>query len=291
MLDNINWYPGHMAKATRLIKDNLSKVDLVVELCDTRIPESSRNPVLAKMSKRMPHILFMNKADLADPQITKIWVDHYESHGLNALPGNAFEKKDRNALIELANTLLADKQARRAKRGLVAQPIRLMMIGIPNSGKSTLINALAGRKAAQTEDRPGVTRGAQWIRTDRGYDLLDMPGVLWPRLGSRHNQIALACTGAIRDQVLDIEEVAFEALRLVTELYPLEFSKRFKIEDLDQEPYEIYLQAALRRGCVRSGGKPDTVRFAALFLDELRGGKIGKMTLDRPDRDLIEEER
>ena len=282
-MDNINWYPGHMAKATKLIEESLRQVDLVVELCDARIPESSRNPVLARLVQKMPHILFMNKSDLADPVATEAWVEAYRRQGLTALPGSALDRKDRAALIETAERLLDDKLQRQAERGIKNTTFRLMMIGIPNSGKSTLINALAGRKAAAAEDRPGVTRGAQWVRTDKGYDLLDMPGVLWPQLGDRRKKLNLACTGAIRDRVLDLETVAYGAVELLLALYPEDLIERFRLTSAEGDPYDLYLEAARRRGCVRSGGKIDEHRFAVLFLDELRGGKIARITLERPE--------
>lgn len=282
MNSNINWYPGHMAKATRLIGESMRDVDLVVELCDARIPQASRNPVLIRQIGEKPHILFMNKADLADPAVTEQWIASYQMDGVDALAGSALESRDRQRLLDLVFHKLSGRVQRMQARGLRAHPVRLMMIGIPNCGKSTLINAMAKRKAAVAEDRPGVTRGRQWIRTAFGYDMMDMPGVLWPRLGSRHNQIALACTGAIKDQILDIESVAFEMLNLLCDRYPEAVVSRLKLTDLTGDPYERFRAAARRRGCVRSGGKTDDHRFAMLLLDEFRSGAIGRISLERP---------
>lgn len=279
---NINWYPGHMAKATRLIGESMREVDLVVELCDARIPQASRNPVLMKQIGDKPHILFMNKADLADPAVTEQWIAAYQAAGADAMAGSAFEAGDRQQLIDRIFQKLSGRIQQTQARGLRDHPVRLMMIGIPNCGKSTLINAMARRKAAAAEDRPGVTRGRQWIRTSFGYDMMDMPGVLWPRLGSRHNQIALACTGAIKDQILDIESVAFETLNLLCEHYPDAVTSRMKLTALDGDPYERFQAAARRRGCVRSGGRTDDHRFAMLLLDEFRSGVIGRISLERP---------
>lgn len=280
---NINWYPGHMAKANRLIAESMDKVDLVVELCDARIPQASRNPILADLVKQKPHILFMNKADLADPAVTEAWVKHYRAQDLTAIPGSAFEAKDRKLLIDEAVSQLSDIIEKAEARGLRDRRLRLMMIGIPNCGKSTLINALAKRKAAATEDRPGVTRGAQWIRTELGYDLLDMPGVLWPKLGTQHDQIALASTGAIKDQILDIVAVAYEAFKILIDRYPDKLMERYKLKDLDMDPYELFEATARKRGCVRSGGRIDENRFASLLLDEFRAGTIGRISLEHPD--------
>ncbi|HHX36373.1 MAG TPA: ribosome biogenesis GTPase YlqF [Clostridiaceae bacterium] len=283
---NINWYPGHMAKSIRLIGERLQDVDAVIELCDARIPQASRNPALEDLVLKKPelvHILWLNKADLADPLVTEAWRTHYESKGLTVLAGSALEAGDRKRLIQLVRKNLQGKIDRSKEKGIRAQTLRLMMIGIPNCGKSTLINALAGRKAAAVEDRPGVTRGIQWIRTSIGFDLLDMPGVLWPRLGNRHNQIALAGTGAIQDRILDIETVAYEVFQMLIQRYPNALKERYKMTTVQEDPYALWQQAAIKRGCVRSGGKPDEHRFAVLFLDEFRNGTIGRISLEQPD--------
>jgi ribosome biogenesis GTPase A len=286
---NINWYPGHMAKSTRLIRERLNEIDAVIELCDARIPQASRNPVLEELVNQrseVVHILWLNKADLADSDVTHAWETYYAERGIAVHSGSSLDETDRRRLIRIINEKLKNKVNQIQSRGIKKRDMRLMMIGIPNCGKSTLINALAGRKAAAVEDRPGVTRGVQWIRTNIGFDLLDMPGVLWPRLGSRHNQIALAGTGAIQDRILDLETVAYEVFCLLLEKYPMALSERYKLPSIDsvaRDPYELWQMAAQKRGCVRSGGKPDEHRFAGLLLDEFRAGIIGKISLEHPD--------
>ncbi len=292
MAEGINWYPGHMAKATRLIQEKLRQVDLVVEIVDARIPLSSRNPVLQGMVHKPIHLLLLNKSDLADPSKTREWEMFYRKTVTRVLALSAMVPGDIKKMISTLKELLAPVQAKALERQRGYTQPRVMFIGIPNCGKSSWINALAGKRAAITADRPGVTRGAQWIKTANGFDLLDMPGVLWPKLGERHQQLVLAGTGAIKDTILDVEQLAFELFTLLIDHYPSSIEQTYQIELADVDPYDLYLAAAKKRGCVRSGGKIDEHRFAVRFLDELRGGKLGRLTLDFcSDTDKVEVSR
>lgn len=278
----VNWFPGHMAKALRDIKDHLKQVDLVIETCDARIPDSSRNPELQKLIGQKPRILLLNKADLADPEITSRWISFYRSDNVTALACISTQKKDLNALIRTIQEYGREKTERAAARGRIFRPIRVMVVGIPNTGKSTLINTLCGRKLAVTADKPGVTRHMNWIRTGGQIELLDSPGVLWPKLSGRDSQIHLAATGAIRDEVLQVEEIAAETLKALVREYPKLVANRYGQFDADAPSDVLISTAALGRGCLLPGGKPDSGRFSRLFLDEFRAGKIGRISLERP---------
>lgn len=305
----INWFPGHMAKTLRKMKDQVKLVDLVIETCDARIPESSRNPELSKLIGDKPRILVLNKSDLADPDATRAWIAYYERLGLQVLAIDSTRRNGPDLVQDAAIALMQDKIDRSRERGRLFQPVRVMIAGIPNTGKSTLINTLVRRKAAQAQDKPGVTRSAAWVRSSGQLELLDTPGVLWPKLGSRSSQIALAATGAIRDVVLDLEEVAARIMFLLQAHYPHLLAERYGIgsgasaanepgaaEDAQQDADEPMLTtdpelaeghalleaAARKRGFLQSGGRVDTARFAVIFLDELRGGRIGRISLEWP---------
>lgn len=278
----VNWFPGHMAKALREIKDHLKQVDLVVETCDARIPDSSRNPELQKLIGQKPRILILNKADLADPDITMRWINAYRTDQITALACVSTQRKDLNALIKTIQEYGREKTERAAARGRIFRPIRVMVVGIPNTGKSTLINTLCGRKLAVTADKPGVTRHMNWIRTGGQIELLDSPGVLWPKLSGRDSQVHLAATGAIRDEVLQVEEIAAETLKSLVLNYPKLIEKRYNLIDCEVNGEALLEAAALGRGCLLPGGKPDVGRFSRLFLDEFRGGKIGRISLEKP---------
>ena len=278
----VNWFPGHMAKALREIKDHLKQVDLVVETCDARIPDSSRNPELQKLIGQKPRILILNKADLADPDITMRWINTYRTDQITALACVSTQRKDLNALIKTIQEYGREKTERAAARGRIFRPIRVMVVGIPNTGKSTLINTLCGRKLAVTADKPGVTRHMNWIRTGGQIELLDSPGVLWPKLSGRDSQVHLAATGAIRDEVLQVEEIAAETLKSLVLNYPKLIEKRYNLIDCEVNGEALLEAAALGRGCLMPGGKPDVGRFSRLFLDEFRGGKIGRISLEKP---------
>lgn len=285
---DINWFPGHMAKTLRLMKEQLKLVDMVIETCDARIPESSRNPELDKLLGQKPRILVLNKADLADPDVTANWLEKYAQDNLQAI---ACESINRRSLEPLRRQILAMNQHKidRAKeKGRLVRPVRIMITGIPNTGKSTLINSLSGRKAAIVGDRPGVTRHISWSRAGSELELLDTPGVLWPRLGSEAHKINLAASGAIKDELLPIEDVVAWTIRNLTVHYPDLLKSRYKLETLyddhDQPitPDRLMEQAARLRGCILSGGRVDLLRFSNLFLDDLRGGRIGRISLERP---------
>ena len=279
---DINWFPGHMAKALREVKESLKKVDMVIETCDARVPFSSRNPELDKILGTKPRILVLNKSDLAEDALTKLWIQEFEEQGIKTISLEGTNKAAMKKLKDTCLNLCADKIERALNKGRLIRPIRAMVVGIPNTGKSTIINTMSGRKVAATSDRPGVTRSSQWVRTDDHLELMDMPGVLWPSLGKRENQICLAATGAIRDTVLDAVEVAYETMILLLECYPERLKERYQIDSTVATGFEAFEMAAKKRGCILSGGRIDTERFAVLFLDEVRAGKLGKMTLEKP---------
>ena len=278
----INWFPGHMAKALRDVKESLKKVDMVIETCDARIPYSSRNPELDKILGTKPRILVLNKSDLAEDALTRQWIQKFESQGIKTISLEGTNKATMKKLKDTCLTLCADKIERALNKGRLIRPIRAMVVGIPNTGKSTIINTMSGRKITATSDRPGVTRSSQWVRTDDHLELMDMPGVLWPKIEERDSQIRLAATGAIRDTLLDVVEVAYETMKLLMQYYPDRLMERYQIDSGASTGFETFETAAKKRGCILSGGRIDTERFAVLFLDEVRGGKLGKITLERP---------
>ncbi len=278
----VNWFPGHMAKTLRELKDFLKMVDLVIETCDARIPESSRNPELHKMLGQKPRILVLNKADLADQATTLAWIAWYEQHGISAIACDSHRRTGLSAIEKACQAITQARTDRQAAKGRIFNPIRVLVVGIPNTGKSTLINALSGRKLAKTADKPGVTRQISWIRSGKQLELMDSPGVLWPKLGDNASKLCLAATGAIRDELLPVEEIASETMKILAAEYPSLIRERYKLEDLSQTPADMLADATRRRGCLLSGGRLDTLRFSILFLDEFRAGKIGRISLEQP---------
>ena len=287
MTNEINWFPGHMKKTLRSIEAQLKLVDVVIETADARIPLASRNPELNALLQNKPRFLVLNKADLADPDITASWISYFEKLEIPVVTCDATRKKGLNQVREKCKFLCADILKRAKQKGRIGRPIRAMVVGIPNSGKSTLINSLCNRKIAVTGDRPGVTRGYQWARTDAELELMDMPGTLWPKLGSRKNQLCLTITGAVKMEIVNTIEVAVEAMELLLELYPRELCERFKLPDpksdeFPQDMYELFLFAAKKRGCILSGGRIDEERYAVLLLEDYRSGRIGRLSLEKP---------
>ncbi len=289
---NIQWFPGHMAKTRRLIAENLKLVDVIIELLDARIPFSSRNPEINSLINNKPRLIAFNKSDLADEQISRQWVQWYAEQGIRCILINSINGKGLNEVKSRARELMSEKIERDRAKGKLFTPVRTMVVGIPNVGKSSFINKIVGKASAVTGDRPGVTRGKQWIRINSEIELLDTPGILWPKFEDQEVGMNLAFTGAIKDDIMDISEVAMELLVRLSRTYPNELCTRFKLErDIlkDIEPLELLETVARKRGCIVSKGQIDYSRISAIVLDEFRGGKIGRVTLEKPgDREETE---
>lgn len=282
---SIQWFPGHMAKTRRLIGESLSLVDLVIELTDARIPQSSRNPELDKWLLDKPRIIILNKSDCADENITKQWVEYYKKKGIRAVMADCKSGKGVAGIIPAVKAELAELLERRKAKGIAGKPIRVMVVGIPNVGKSSLINKLAGSKRAKVEDRPGVTRGRQWVKISNELELLDMPGVLWPKFEDQTVGEHLAFTGAVKDDVIDIELLAMRLLQLLNRDYPQLLQERYKVDaEEDTEAYELLTMVGRKRGMLISGGEVNTERAAITVLDEYRSGKLGKISLEKPPK-------
>lgn len=281
---NIQWFPGHMTKAKRMIIDNLKYVDAVVEIIDLRIPVSSRNPDIDEIVGNKPRIVVLNRVDQADPEISRCWIKYFGAKGYAALETDCKSGKGTNAFAGVVKTLLRDRIEAYAAKGQVGRPMRLMVLGIPNVGKSTFINKVAKRKAAVTSDRPGVTRGKQWIAIGNGLELLDTPGILWPKFDSQQVGENLAFTGAVKDEIMDRVTLGANLMIRLREYYPDRIEARYKFKpEPDASGYELLEMAAKKRGFLVSGGEYDLERMAAVLLDEFRGGKLGKITLEWPE--------
>ena len=283
-IKTIQWFPGHMAKTRRAITANLKLVDAVVELIDARTPMSSRNPEIDSLTATKPRIVLLNKCDLADSNATSAWVSYFKKENVTALAVDCKSGKGLNKLMStLKSTVLRELMEKRQRSGMVGAPVRLMILGIPNVGKSSLINRLAGGKRAKVEDRPGVTRTKQWVKLQDNTELLDMPGVLWPKFEDQSAAIRLAFTGAISDDILDIETLAMKLLSFLAESYPQSLIDRYKIEfDENDDGLSLLEKVGKKRGMVISGGEINTERAAITVLDEFRSGKLGRITLEAP---------
>lgn len=279
---DIQWFPGHMTKTGREIASDLKLVDLIVELIDARIPFSSRNPELDQLTKGKPRLLVITKTDLADSVITAAWEQWFLEQGLTAVCVNAVTGQGMNRVFQAAEQILQDKIQRDRQKGMVNRKIRMMVAGVPNVGKSSLINRLSGRSSTKTGDRPGVTRGKQWIRLKNGYELLDTPGILWPKFENRQVGLHLAFTGAVKDDVVDIEELACCLIGCLRKHYTSNLCRRYQLESLEETDYQALEQISRRRGFLIRGGEADTRRGAAVLLDEFRGAALGKISLERP---------
>ncbi len=277
----IQWYPGHMAKTRRMIEDNLKLIDVVVEILDARIPRSGRNSNFDDIIRSKPRLIVMNKYDLADKAVTDSWIAHFESQGIKVIPISCTTGQGVNKIIPAARSVIADKIEREKAKG-VTRSLKLMMVGIPNVGKSTLINRLAGKARTITGDRPGVTRGKQWIRLKDGIELLDTPGILPPKFEDEEIARNLAYTGAIKDNIINIELLSYSLLEYLRDNYPEELKARYKLENIeDLKGYELLEYVGKKRGFVISGGEVDTERAANMLMEELRSCKIGKITLEK----------
>ncbi len=284
---NIQWYPGHMTKTRRMIEADVKLVDAVCEILDARIPLASRNPDIDAICGTKPRMIILNRIDMADPAMTKRWAEHFRARGYSVLQTDCKTKKGISGFVPAVRELLAEKLARYAEKGQVGRPLKLMIVGIPNVGKSTFINQVAGRKGAKAENRPGVTRGKQWITVDQGLELLDTPGILWPRFDSQEVGELLAITGAIKAEVLDRETLAANFMLRLAKFYPDAVEQRYKFRpDPACKGFELLEQAAKKRGFLISGGEYDLERMAGVLLDEYRGGKLGRITLEMPEADI-----
>lgn len=283
----VQWFPGHMAKTRRLIQEQLKLVDAVIEIVDARIPQSSRNPLIDELIINKPRIIVLNKEDLADEKITELWLHYFNSlNNMKAIKFNA-TILNRNLLAQLKEILMyltAEKREQRRKKGIKNATIRTMVVGIPNVGKSTFINNIVGKKAARTGNMPGVTRGKQWIRLDKDLELLDTPGILWPKFDDENIGFRLAITGAINDEVFNQEEGALELIKFLQENYPALLCQRYKLnaDDLQNTPLELMDKIAVNRGCLLPGKNIDYEKISKIIIKEFRGGQIGRITLEKP---------
>ncbi len=281
---NIQWFPGHMTKAQRMIEENIKLVDAVCGVLDARIPQASRNPDIDRLSAGKPRLVILNRIDLADPALTKRWRAKFERGGLAVLETDAKTGRGVNGFAPAVRTLLADKLREYEAKGQIGRPLRVIILGIPNVGKSTFINKVAGRKAAIAGDKPGVTRGRQWINIDRSLDLLDTPGILWPKFDSQEVGELLAVTNAIKADVIDKETLAANFMLRLRTMYPKAIEERYKfVPDPEANGFELLEQAARKRGFLVSRGEYDIERMANTLLNEYHDGKLGRLTLELPD--------
>lgn len=286
-IDNINWYPGHMKKTRELIRENLKMVDAVVEVTDARIPVSSRNPLIDEILGNKPRIIALNKSDLADAGSCKGWTDWFGKQGFEAVSMNANSGSGIRDLLRILEKMEREKNANSAMK----RPFRLMIVGVPNVGKSSLINRMTGRKSAKTGDKPGVTKGKQWIKLSNGMQLLDTPGILWPKFEDPKAGVNLAFCGSIKDEIMDLPTLGMELIGVLGERYPELLIERYKLEEIGQTPLETMEAMAVKRGCILPGKRIDYERIGRLVLDEFRAGKIGRITLEQPPEEADGEQR
>lgn len=280
---NIQWYPGHMTKAKREMIDSLKLVDAVIELLDARIPNSSRNPDIDSICGTKPRIVALNKSDLADKMINKLWIRHIEKSGLKCLEVDSISGKGTKDLIRVIRDSFKERDEKLKAKGIISKPIRVMVVGIPNVGKSSLINRLSGRSSTKTGDKPGVTRGKQWIKIMGNMELLDTPGILWPKFEDEQVGLNLAFTGAIRDEIVDMYELSLKLIDRLKVIYPQSLIQRYKVKDVNKDSADILNTIAENRGCMLRGGIIDTDRVSKIIMDEFRSGKLGSISLERPE--------
>ncbi len=276
-MQNINWYPGHMKKTRELIRENLKLVNAVIEVVDARIPVSSRNPLIDEIVGSRPRLIALNKSDLADAEASKVWAERFRTSGMKAVLLNCNTGEGVKKLFQS----LDDMRKEREQGSSMNRPFRLMIVGVPNVGKSSLINRMSGRKSTQTGDRPGVTKGKQWIRLKNGMQLLDTPGILWPKFEDPKAGVNLAFCGSIRDEIMDLPTLGMELIGFLAEEYPMLLKERYKLEELPETPLGTMEEMAMKRGCILPGKRIDYERIARLVLDEFRAGKIGRITLEQ----------
>ena len=281
---NIQWYPGHMTKTKRMMQENISLVDIVIELLDARIPYSSKNPDMDNLAKDKLRIIVLNKADLADEKITKQWKEHFENKGFRVVLTNSTSGKGITDITVVSRELMQEKIERLRKRGRIFVPIRAMIVGIPNVGKSTLINKYVGKAMTKTGDRPGVTRSKQWVKIKKDFELLDTPGILWPKFDDQNVALRLAFTGAIKDDIMDIYTLSTKLVEILVKKHPQALKIRYNIDfDENDIPEDILVKIGESRGFKIKGGNVDVERTSIILLDEFRGAKLGNITLESPE--------
>lgn len=276
---NINWYPGHMKKTKEEIKNSLKLVDIVLEVIDARIPKSSRNPLISEITEKKDRIIIMNKTDLSDPVENEKWIKKFADDGIKAIKMNAKEKINTKEIYNIAKEILSEKFKKNEEKNIENENIRMMVVGIPNSGKSTFINNIAKRKGARVGNRPGVTQQKQWIKTKENILLLDTPGVLWPKFDGQTG-LNLSFTNAIKDEILNIEELCLKFIEFMKEFYPKNLEERYKI-DADKTALEIYEEIGIKRGAIIRKGEVDYTRCANLIFNDFRSGKLGRITIEK----------
>lgn len=277
----IQWYPGHMTKAKREMEQAIKLVDLVIEILDARAPEASRNPDIDKLAENKARLILLNKADMSDPSVTKMWVNYYQSLGIEAVPLDSRNRGSMKAVRAAVDRASEERRERNRRRGIMNRPVRAMVAGIPNVGKSTFINSFAGKASAKTGNKPGVTKGTQWIRLDKNVELLDTPGILWPKFEDNDTGEKLALIGSVSEEVINKEELAMRGLSILKEIYPQAVSVRYKVDE-GRDSASLLSDIAAARGCLQKGGEADTEKAAGVVLEEFRNGKICRLSLEKP---------
>ncbi len=280
---NYQWYPGHMTKARRMMQENLSLIDLVIELVDARIPLSSRNPDIDTMGKNKARLILLNKSDLADADLNQEWMEYFREMDIHAVEVNSKSGAGVRSIEAVVRVACKDKLERDRRRGILNRPVRAMVAGIPNVGKSTFINAFAGRACAKTGNKPGVTKGKQWIRLHKSLELLDTPGILWPKFEDQQAGLRLALIGSMNDEILQTEELALELIRFLRAAYGGVLSGRFGVEE-NGDDFSVLKEISIKRGCLLKGNEPDIRKVSSILLEEFRSGKLGRITLERPEQ-------
>ena len=278
---NYQWYPGHMTKSVRMMQENIKLIDLVIELVDARIPLSSRNPDMNKLAAGKSRIVLLNKSDLADPVYNRQWVRYFEEQKAHVLEINSKTGSGVKSIQGLVNEACKEKIERDRRRGIVNRPVRAMVVGIPNVGKSTFINSFAGKACTKTGNKPGVTKGKQWIRLNKSLELLDTPGILWPKFEDQQVGMRLAFIGSMNDEVIIMDELACDLIECLQQLYPQALAQRYSIEEMGAPP-QVLAQVAESRGCYGKGQTLDLEKAASILVDDFRSGRMGRMTLERP---------
>lgn len=278
---HFQWYPGHMTKAKRTMQEDIKLIDVVIELVDARIPFSSKNPDINSLAQNKSRILLLNKSDMADPAVMNDWIRHYEKQGYLAMAVNSKKRNELKQVHALIQKACKEKIERDRKRGILNRPVRAMIVGIPNVGKSTFINSFAGKACTKTGNKPGVTKGKQWIRLNKQVELLDTPGILWPKFEDQQVGKHLALIGSIKDELLQSVELALELIPFLVEQYPQTLSSYYQLQE-EGNPTDILLAIARSRGCVKTGNEADYDKAAFLLLDDFRNARLGKITMERP---------